>query len=137
MLESHYKLTDQGHAFENGNATFLAQIRDKATGNLLSPEQITAIRYTAYCLDSSDPEIKTVVPGHERVSLTISDVFFAVPKIDGLWDHDSIGYNFKHEPIVTTHPVFPIAGRHYRIEYRITLDNHPNEVIIRYRVHVV
>ena len=137
MLESHYKLTDQGHAFENGNAIFLAQVRDKATGNLLSPERITAICYTVYRLDSSDPEIKTIVPGHEQVSLVVANVFFAVPKTDGLWDQDDIGYNFKHEPIVATHPIFPIAGRHYRVEYQITLDDHPNEIIVRYRVHVI
>ena len=137
MLESHYKLTDQGHAFENGSSIFLAQIRDKATGNLLSPNRITAIRYTVYRLDSSDPEIKSVISGHEQVSLSIGEVFFAIPKTDGLWDHDDIGYNFKHEPIVSLHPIFPIAGRHYQIEYRITLDDHPNEVIVRYRVQAI
>jgi len=137
MLETHYQLTDQGHAFENGSSVFLAQIREKSSGILLDPERITSIKYTVYRLDHSDPTVKTVMEGHDEVSLAVENVFFETPILDGLWDGDSVGYNFKHEPIVSTHPLFPIAGRHYSVEYRITLTDHPNDVIVRYRVCVI
>jgi len=137
MIETHYQLTDQGHAFEEGNCIFLAQVKEKASGTLLSPSRIGTIKYRVYRLDHSDPTIKTIIPGHDEVSLDVENVFFTTPVLDGLWNGDCVGYNFRHEPIVTVHPLFPVAGRHYLVEYRITLTDHPNDVIVRYRVHVI
>ena len=137
MLERHYQLADQGHAFENGSSVFLAQVKEKSSGVLLNPHQIEAIKYSVYRLDHSDPTVKTVIPGHSDVPLSVTDVFFETPILDGLWNADPVGYNFKHEPIVSTAPLFPTAGRHYLVEYRITLTNHPNDVIVRYRIQAV
>ncbi len=137
MLEHHYQLTDQGHAFASGSSLFLAQIREKADGSLLDRDRVKTIKYSAYRLDHSDPTVKSVVEGHETVSLNTYDVFFATPKLDGLWNCDDVGYNFKHEPIVASKPLFPTAGRHYLVEYRITLVDHPNDVIVRYRIQVL
>ena len=137
MLETHYQLTDQGHAFENGSSVFLAQVREKSNGVLLCPSRIEAIRYSVYRLDHSDPAVRAVMEGHEEIPLVVEEVFFETPILDGLWDADSVGYNFRHEPIVATHPLFPTAGRHYLVEYRITLTDHPNDVIVRYRVQAI
>jgi len=137
MMETHYQLTDQGHAFENGSSVFLAQVREKSSGELLHPNRIGSIQYSVYRLDHSDPAVKTVIPGHCEVYLALKDVFFETPVLDGLWDGDSVGYNFKHEPIVSTYPLFPTAGRHYLVEYHITLIDHPNDVIVRYRVQAI
>ena len=137
MLETHYQLTDQGHAFENGSSIFLAQVKEKSSGELLHPNRIEAIQYSAYRLDHSDPAVKATIPGHTKVPLVVEEVFFETPVLDGLWSGDTIGYNFKHEPIVSTAPLFPTAGRHYLVEYRITLTNHPNDVIVRYRIQAV
>jgi len=134
MLETHYQLTDQGHAFENGSSVFLAQVREKSNGVLLNPNRIVSIQYSVYRLDHSDPTVKTVIEGHDGVPLAVESVFFETPVLDGLWDGDSIGYNFKHEPIVSVVPLFPVAGRHYSVEYRITLTDCPNNVIVRYRI---
>ncbi|MCL2304344.1 MAG: hypothetical protein FWC43_03270 [Planctomycetaceae bacterium] len=137
MLEPHYQLTDQGHAFENGSSVFLAQVREKSSGVLLTPDRIEAIRYNVYRLDHSDPAVKAVIPGHDDVSLVVDEVFFETPILDGLWDADTTGYNFKHEPVVSVSPLFPTAGRHYLVEYRLALTDHPNDVIIRYRIHAI
>jgi hypothetical protein len=137
MLETHYQLTDQGHAFENGSSVFLAQVKEKSSGELLHPNRIEAINYSVYRLDHSDPAIKTVIPGHHEVSLAVENVFFETPILDGVWSGDSIGYNFKHEPVVSMAPLFPVAGRHYLVEYRISLTNHPNDVIVRYRIQAI
>jgi len=137
MSETHYQLTDQGHAFEGGSSVFLAQVKEKSSGTFLNPSRIVTIRYSVYRLDHSDPAVKTIVPGHDGVLLAVDNVFFATPILDGLWSSDTIGYNFRHEPVVSSNPLFPTAGRHYLVEYRMTLHDHPNDVIIRFRIHAI
>ena len=93
MLETHYQLTDQGHAFENGSSVFLAQVKEKSSGELLHPNRIESIQYSVYRLDHSDPAVKAAIPGHTEVPLVVEEVFFETPVLDGLWNGDTVGYN--------------------------------------------
>lgn len=138
MREPFYRLTDQAWAYERGSCVVFAQIRDRENDSMLPLSSVSSVRYSAFLLDESDASVKTPIEGHENVLLEKSAVFFEQPRLDGHWTFDETGYNFMHEPIASeSRPLFPIAGRNYRMEYRISLTEHPNDIILRYRVHVV
>lgn len=62
-------------------------------------------------------------PVHYDDSLDILDTVFNVLQVDGLWDRDTSGYNFKHA--FDEHDsldVFMSGGKTYRLEYRFDLN---------------
>ncbi|MGL6193376.1 MAG: hypothetical protein ACRC2T_00970 [Thermoguttaceae bacterium] len=136
MPEQIFRQTDQRHAYEYGSGLFIAQITWGADNILLLPTLVDAITYTVYMLDDSCSTMKIPIPGHESVPLVVDDVLLSKPELNGYWTCDSVGYNFAHEPDVSQKPMFPLAGRNYRVEYRIKLNYHPNDIILRYRIRV-
>ena len=137
MPEMHYKLTDQNYAYENGSNLFLARIMNGADLTPLEISRVASIRYTVFMLDDYDAAKKTPIDGHDNVSLPAAGVLLASTRLDGHWDYDEIGYNFIHEPNVSSYPMYPQSGRNFRVEYRIKLTDKPNDIILRYRVRVI
>lgn len=135
MHELIYQDTDQGRVYEHGSGFFLARIALRADQSPLSPSRVSAVKYSAYLLDETDPGKKEAVFGHENVEVDVQSSVLESPVVDGNWPVDSLGYNFKHEPISTENtPLFPFAGRNYRIEYRLRVLDEPNDIILKYRV---
>jgi len=109
----------QGVVFKNGTATLLARIvgSDAAA---INQADIDSIAYSVYQLDESDPNAATVIPGHDNVSLSVSDVVFNTLQVDARWTIDSVGYNFRHEIDVSTSPAFTVAGPYFQVRYELT-----------------
>jgi hypothetical protein len=124
-----------GTAFKNGSATLLARIVGPY-GDTLVPGDLTDLRYSVYLLDDQDPDSRTVVAGHENVSLAIADVLFDTLQTDPSWTADAIGYNFRHVLDVSLQPAFAIAGRRYLVEYRLT-PTLGQRILVRFRINVI
>ncbi|MGL6226516.1 MAG: hypothetical protein ACRC10_07810 [Thermoguttaceae bacterium] len=137
MPQPFYQLTDQTYAYEQGTGLFLAQITTGTDNQPLRPERIKSITYTVFMLDSLKPGEKSPIPGHERVELNLDEVFLEQPVQNNLWTTDTRGYNFVHEPNVSENPMFPVAQKHYSVVYRFSLKDHPNDIILKYRIYVV
>ena len=105
-------------------------------GDCLTPAEVTAAHYSAYLLDDRDPDERIPIAGHTNVSLTVGDVLFSSLQTDALWTVDGPGYNFRHTPVVSTHPAFPVAGRRYLLEYTLTPAAGP-VILIRFRINVI
>lgn len=125
----------QGVAFQNGSAVLLARLVG-ANGELLTPVLIQSAQYTITLLDDNDLAAATSVEGHTAVPLNVSNLLRATATVDDAWDLDTIGYNFRHELNVTSHPAFALAGRHYRVHYDLA-PSEGQRIVVRFRVHVI
>jgi hypothetical protein len=108
-----------GTVQKNGTATFLARVVD-ATDTPIQPASIAAVRCDVYLLDDQDPDSRLPVDGHDGVTLVVSQVVLDRLRTDSLWTADTLGYNFRHELDVRAQQAFPVAGRHYLVEYTLT-----------------
>lgn len=124
-----------GNVFKNASATFLARVLD-ANGNPLAPSSINSASVTVTALDSSNPNNETAITGFTAVTLTPSAILFASLQIGGLWDADSIGYNFAHTLDVSSGQAFATAGLFYRVLYLLNpISGQP--IPLRFRVKAV
>jgi hypothetical protein len=123
-----------GTAFKNGSVVLLARIVGN-DGNIVVPGDIGAIAYSVYLLDDQNADNRTVVEGHENAALTPSGVLFSSLQTGPLWTVDIYGYNFRHALDVSTHPAFPVAGRRYLVEYRLTPTT-GQVIVVRFRINV-
>ena len=115
----------QGTVLKGGTAIFLARLVNNS-GALLTQSTLSSGAYTISRLDPNDPDSETAVTGHSAASLTIASVIYDTLQLDELWKNDegdyidTIGYNFKHQPDISTNGAFAVAGARYKINYRLT-----------------
>ena len=124
-----------GSAFRGGTAVLLARVVGE-DAQPVAQVDITAAEYSIYLLDDQDADSRTVVAGHEDVSLAASQLIFDTLQTDDLWTVDDEGYNFRHVLDVSTDPAFAIAGRRYLVEHRLTPDS-GQTILVRFRVNVI
>jgi hypothetical protein len=126
-----------GTVFKNGTATLMARILNDQTAPIVCGA-IRSAAYSVYLLDDEDADARSPVPGHGQVPLAVGDVIFDQLQSGPPWDasEDSEGYNFRHVPDTSRQPAFPIAGRRYLVEYRLTpLAGQP--ILVRFRINVI
>ena len=93
-------------------------------------------QYSVTLLDRHDPDSRSVVTGHDGVSLTVANVIFDTLQTDERWTRDDTGYNFRHALDVSTHAAFAEAGRDYLVEYRLT-PVFGQVIVARFRLHSI
>ena len=98
----------RSEGFEDTAITLMARIVD-ANNDPITQAGISSISYAVHKVDGTE-----VV---ESTALTVSDVVFDTLQTDSIWDTDSTGYNFKHEPGAAA---FPDGDTRYRVEYLFT-----------------
>jgi len=125
----------EGVVFKNGSATLLARVVG-ADGSAVTQSDISTAKYTAYLLDEDDPDVATAVTGHTDVSVDVASLIYDGLQNDDLWDVDDTGYNFKHVLDVSSHQVFTIAGRIYRIVFELTPTS-GQVILVRFRLHAI
>lgn len=117
-------------AFKNGTVRLCARVyKDGAD---IQQANVSTIVYSVSLLDDQNPDSRTVVTGHNAVSLSVADVIFDTLQSDS----QASDYNFRHIIPIGVHPAFTIAGRHYLAEYTIA----PvvgETIILRFRVNVL
>lgn len=100
-------------AFANGTILILARIKDLAD-NDVTVSSLSDIKRTVYALGKSGNSGRTVVAGHDHVSLTISEVFsdtITTQTIDGT----EVSYNFRYLIDDSVNECFPHAGERYLV----------------------
>ncbi len=112
----------------------MARIRD-FYGVLLSPDKVSDISYSIYLLETDQPEKRTAVRGHQAVSLNPSEVLYAQMQQNPNRTADDIGFNFLWTLNVKNSNAFQLAGRHYLVEFKLTVNQ--NVFFIRYRLFVL
>ena len=124
-----------GTAFKNGSATFLARVVGD-DGEPITPANIASATYGVWLLDDRDPDAATAVEGHAGVALSPASILLDGLATGAIWEADAVGYNFRHVLDVSEHQAFTIAGRNYRVEYRLVpVSGQP--ILVRFRVHVI
>lgn len=116
-------------AFKNG--TVILRARVYKDGADITRANIATIAYSIYLLDGGDPDTRTVVTGHDDVSLTVANVIFDTLQSDS----EASNYNFKHAIPISVNPAFTVAGRNYQAEYVITPTS-GEIIIVRFRIEV-
>jgi hypothetical protein len=124
-----------GVVFKIGSATLLARVGG-GDGNPIARAQIAQAAYTVFLLDESDPDAAAAVAGHTDVPVAVAGLIYDALQTDALWDVDQTGYNFKHVLDVSAAAAFAVAGRIYRIEFRLT-PVAGQVILVRFRVHAI
>ncbi len=124
-----------GTALKNGSATLLARVVGN-DGLPIVRADLASIKYSVYLLDDQDANARTVVTGHDDVSLTVADVIFDTLQTDALWTVDATGYNFRHVLDVSANPAFAMAGRRYLVEFELT-PTAGQVILVRFRTNVI
>ena len=122
-----------GTVFKNATATCLARIVGH-DAQPITQIDIASIDYSIYLLEADEPDSRTVVEGHDGVSLTVGEVIFDTLQTDARWTRDTIGYNFRHTIDVSTYMAFALAGRDYLVEYRL-MPATGQVILARFRFH--
>ncbi|MEQ8211966.1 MAG: hypothetical protein RH917_19365 [Lacipirellulaceae bacterium] len=121
-----------GVVFREGSAVLLARIVD-ADDSPVTQISLASASYTIFQLDPRSPNERTVVPGHDNASLTISVVLFDTLQTGPPWNVDATGYNFRHEIDITTDQAFAEAGAVYQVRYELTpVDGQP--IVFRFQL---
>ncbi len=105
--------------FRNATAIFMSRV-ENASGQAITQASIASIRYAVYAIDGNDPDMLSVVAGHDNVTLNESDVVFDTLQTDEAWTVDATGYNFRHELDVSQNEAFSKAGGIYQVRYELT-----------------
>lgn len=124
-----------GIAFKHGSVVLLARLVGP-DASLLAPSQVAAAQYSIDLLDDTAPDDATPVAGHTAVPVPVHRLLSDSLRLDGAWEIDHEGYNFRHELDVSTQPAFTVAGRCYRIAFQLTpVDG--QVILVRFHVHVI
>ncbi|MBN2293498.1 MAG: hypothetical protein JXM70_13800 [Pirellulales bacterium] len=107
-----------GTVQKNGTVTCLARIVGEEAA-AINQSCISTVSYSVFLLDERDPDSRTVISGHDDVSLEVAAVIFNSMQTDPRWTVDDIGYNFRHTIDVSSNNAFTVAGRSYLVEYRL------------------
>lgn len=123
--------------FKGGTATLMARILGHG-GVPIVRADLDAAAYSIYLLDDEDADARSPVEGHEDETIEIDQTVFDALQTGLPWDHDadSQGYNFRHTLDVAAHAAFPIAGRRYLVEYRLT-PAAGQAILVRFRINVI
>ena len=135
-IELFCRMDECGRALDNGSSLFLARLQH-ADGTPVLPAEVREVGYSLWRLDDADASIKTPISGHIDVPLDVEEVMLDHLTTDEHWSFDTVGYNFRHWPDGSAEPLFPVAGRNYRMEYRLKMVAAVPDVLLRYRIHVV
>ena len=124
-----------GTVAKGGTATCLARIvgEDAAA---IDQAGISTATYSVFLLDEHDPDARSVVSGHDEVSLVVSAIIFNSLQTDARWTVDDTGYNFRHTIDVSANSAFAMAGRSYLVEYRLAPPS-GQVVIARFRLNCI
>jgi len=125
-----------GKGFKNGTAILLARILGN-DGVAVQIADVSAIKYSAYAVNESDPNERTPVDGHDDVSLVPGEVLFDTLQKDPRWTVDNTGYNLLHQPDRDQDEIFPIAGKNVLVEYRLTPTDGGQVIVIRFKINVI
>jgi len=125
----------QGTVFKNGSATLLARVVGD-DGAAVTQAEIAQADYTVYLLDQDDPDAGTAVTGHANVVVSVASLIQDSLQVDSVWDVDQTGYNFKHVLDVSANQAFAVAGRTYRIAFRLSPVS-GQAILVRFRVHAI
>lgn len=109
---------------EDGDCTVLGRITARngsgdatginGEGNWLQQADVSEIERKVFDLDGSTPDTPTATD-----TLTISSVVLDTPVTTNvIWTLDTTGYNFIDDIGAAK---FPVGGRNYRVEYKVTL----------------
>lgn len=124
-----------GVVFKHGSATLLARVVG-ADGEPIVQSDIASAAYTAWLLDAGDPDAASPIAGHTDVSVPVASLVYNQLQNDALWDADQEGYNFKHVLDVSQNQAFTAAGRHYRVEFRLTPVS-GQVILVRFRLYAI
>ena len=124
-----------GTVFKNGSAVFLARVVG-GDGMPVTQLDISSAKYSVYLLDEDDADAATAVVGHQDVALAVSAVIYDTLQTGGLWDKDSVGYNFRHVLDVSQGQAFGTAGRVYRAVYELTPVS-GQVTVVRFKVRAI
>lgn len=108
-----------GTVFKNDSVILMARVLGEDAAAVTQVDIASAL-YTLSLLDDDDPDVATVVSGHEDVDVTVSGLIFDSLQTDALWSVDTTGYNFKHVLDVSANQAFGEAGRRYRVRFELT-----------------
>lgn len=100
-------------AFANGTILILARIKDLAD-NDVTVSSLSDIKYTVYSLGKSGNSGRTVVEGHDHVSLTIANVFSDTIQTQTI-DGTEVSYNFRYLIDDSVNECFPNSGERYLV----------------------
>jgi len=124
-----------GTVFKNGSAVFLARVVG-GDGTPVTQLDISSAKYSVYLLDEDDPDCAAAVVGHQDVALAVSEVIYDTLQTGGLWDKDSVGYNFRHVLDLSQGQAFATAGRVYRAVYELTPVS-GQVILVRFKVRAI
>ncbi len=124
-----------GSVYVNSSADLLARVVD-ANGDPVLETDIVSIVYTIRERDACSDNAGTVVPGHDEVPLTASEVIMSELLTDSAWSIDGTGYNFRHAIDTTTNEAFMKAGYSYQVRYDLFLVD-GQTVVFRYELKAI
>lgn len=116
-------------AFRDGSARLCARVL--FSGADIRQADVSSVTYSIYLLDDANPNTRTVVTGHDAVSLAKADMIFDTIQTDA----QASGYNFRHQIDVSAKAAFATVGN-YLVEYRIT-PTAGQVVLVRFKVRVI
>lgn len=125
----------QGVVFKNGTATLMARVVGADAANILQAD-IQSATYSVYRLDESDADSLSVVTGHDGQSLAVNSIIFDSLQLDAPWTTDAVGYNFRHQIDISSHPAFAVAGPYYQVRYQLTPTS-GQAIIVRFKLRVI
>lgn len=106
----------KGSVFIKSSCTCIARVGDEA-GVAITQAGVALITYSVFSLDSKGT--RTVVPGHDGASVSVTNAVFDDMQTDQRWEKDSTGYNFRHTIDISINAAFATVGQ-YCVEYLIT-----------------
>ena len=115
--------------FEGMPATFLARVRDQATGVYVTQALFTGISFSIYDLDSQTPDTPI------GTGTIPASVIYDIPRVDERWNEDQVGFNFEYTLGTSA---FPLGNRTYAFEIIFnTTVGVLGTFVLLYHVHVL
>ena len=124
-----------GLALKNSSAILLARVIGE-DGEPIAAADIDAVKYSITRLDEDDPDVETPVEGHTDQTLAVGDVLFESLQTGGLWEVDSVGFNFRHAIDVGSSQAFSQAGVFYRVRYDLAVSG-GQAIVVRFKLKVI
>ena len=128
-----------GRVRRGRTATLLTRI-EGWDGTPITTNEVAGIVYSIYELDPADPDSRTVVTGHDEVTLTVADVVFDSLQTDARWTEDDTGYNFRWPLDGSQIANFDVASgasqtKRYRAEAILT-DTNGDKIVLVWQLSV-
>ncbi len=124
-----------GTVHVNSSTDLLARVVD-VNGDLIMGANVASLTYSVQEHGGCVIEEGTVVDGHDKVALVVSEVFTDGLQTDGAWTVDAIGYNFRHTVDTSVNEAFLRAGYLYQVRYDLSLLD-GSKVVFRYELKAI